>query len=1614
MIIKKAVVILCIFLLVFPSSLTFANENNQKEITHSYIVGLNEDVVEEDFIEKKLKDKKIKKIKTKKNNLIVTDLNLTEYAEIVFDDEVLFVEENAVVQMTLINKVNKKELNNSEQIMPWGLVSIGAETALENGDDGKNINIAVLDTGISEHPDLEIKGGISFVEDTDAYQDDNGHGTHVAGTIAALNNEFGVVGIAPASNIYAVKVLDNEGNGSYAQVIEGIQWAMDNKMDIISMSFGGEIYSQALHEAIQEATDAGILVIAAGGNLGLGEETLIFPAGFPESISVGAVDENLERAEYSSTGSELDLVAPGTSILSTLNDDTYGEMSGTSMAVPHVTGVAAVVWANHKKLTSEDVMNQLFTSAVSLGDTNEYGHGLVTIQEDFQDRQESNEIDDEIIEEEPLNDVEEQENLLNDLEETETLNLNQMNSSAVTLTHNEMKNNNISGWNHTVGLKSDGSVVAVGRNDFGQLGVGDWRNIVEVSAGQKHTVGLKMDGNVVAVGDDNSGQLGIEGWTDIVEVSTGIYNTLGIKSDGSVVAVGWNNVGQLEVESWTDIVEVSAGYSHTVGLKNDGSVVAVGYNSDGQLEIESWTDIVEVSARGFHTVGLKSDGSVVAVGRDDYGQLGVDGWTDIIEVSTGYYHTLGVRSDGSVVAVGRDDYGQLGVDGWTDIVEVTGGIYYTVGLKSDGSIVAVGRDNYGQLGVDGWTDIKTPSINGVDNTPDTAPEIIFSSISSSDGGDLAGEGSTVELTIGLNEGIVKDPYITILGKPTNISYTRHSLVASVTVTKDDPIGEIEFSIQGLEDYSGNISEPITFTTAMDGTKVTRVIDTDLILMTEPLGYSEDFILEKAQEVLIPLLQERDIRLGLSVDTLGGFVQNPVSASTTVTNDYYTTSGDQGTYGVSIGFKAIPAINTIMLDHMDLTEKVTGFNLSTNKLTMEVNAIDSEGNIVPLYTEIVCDANNDNLEDDRYKCSDNKYIKFTQTQYSRWGDMIVYDNPDELRLYSIGFIAEAYDSRELTNQETDNFISDEYIYEYIFDQEDMSYKESIQNNLSVDVMTDDINYYYTIGGERSSISISGRASFTLIPEGNLIYQPFVSYYKEGSHLEYMMPYYRINGLNVRVHTQDSNNNEARYTKKIAASGGGSVDQVISYVNIEDDLTVESISPYIDGKRCETIVFSEAEECNNKTNLYNEATGVRMQDDDAIYKGAPDLKYLDYEMNLNNVEGSFYGLILNNNVNTSFMMEGMDSANFDFIGIGNEGNKSSIQSLIDYNNGIGTYIDNSDMDAVMRNLADYIIEKHYGINQPMNLQALASDSKVDLTWDIVETAESYNVKRSSTLEGPYEAIADNILSPYFSDTTVVNGNSYYYVVTSISNIGESPNSNSVHVILNNLPTLNITSHSDGQQLTENIITFQWDYSDIDTETQLAYQVIGSQDNWETWVYFSETISSPLTTHTTPQLAGGEWDFGIQVYDGTDWSGWSYVNDLLLPISYEPNDDVTTAYPIAYHSFFSSTISSENDSDFYKYIPSGTGVDTISFQSPENAKYNLYVYDINMNLLNGILASELYYLVESGQTYYIKVFSADGSFSEEPYSFTVSPLELNIETQYQYDENGNLTNKQTTIQN
>jgi len=278
-----------------------------------------------------------------------------------------------------------------EQTVPWGIERIQATTAQQAGYTGTGVKIAILDTGIDNtHEDLNVKGGYSVFTDSansDPFKDGDGHGTHVAGTVAALNNTIGVIGVAYNVDLYAVKVLDNTGSGSYAGIAQGIEWAINNGMNIINMSLGGSQSSSILENWCNLANNSGLLLVAAAGNSGRFNgkgDTVGYPAKYASVMAVAATDSNNKRASFSSTGPAVEIAAPGVGILSTTPNNTYSSYNGTSMASPHVAGAAAVLWSTNRNLTNNQVRQKLKDTALPLGDANHYGAGLVQLMNAIQ------------------------------------------------------------------------------------------------------------------------------------------------------------------------------------------------------------------------------------------------------------------------------------------------------------------------------------------------------------------------------------------------------------------------------------------------------------------------------------------------------------------------------------------------------------------------------------------------------------------------------------------------------------------------------------------------------------------------------------------------------------------------------------------------------------------------------------------------------------------------------------------------------------------------------------------------------------------------------------------------------------------------------------------------------------------------------------------------------------------------------------------------------------------------------------------------------------------------------------------------------------------------------
>jgi len=275
------------------------------------------------------------------------------------------------------------------QVLPWGVDRIDAEKIWRK-NEGEGVNVAIIDTGIDpDHPDLvdSIEGVFSAIPpNPDTVDDHYGHGTHVAGTIAAVNNEVGVIGVGPQIDLWIIRASAG-GILKLSDLLEAYQFCIDswfdsdpnNNIQVISMSYGGG-YSQAEEDMLQTAWNNGIILVAAAGNEA---SDVIYPAALPNVIAVSAMNMEDEITWWSNRGEEIDLAAPGSRITSTYLRGTYATWSGTSMAAPHVSAAAALAIARHSKMSSEEIVQLLFDKAEDLGEPGfdiYYGHGLIDAQ----------------------------------------------------------------------------------------------------------------------------------------------------------------------------------------------------------------------------------------------------------------------------------------------------------------------------------------------------------------------------------------------------------------------------------------------------------------------------------------------------------------------------------------------------------------------------------------------------------------------------------------------------------------------------------------------------------------------------------------------------------------------------------------------------------------------------------------------------------------------------------------------------------------------------------------------------------------------------------------------------------------------------------------------------------------------------------------------------------------------------------------------------------------------------------------------------------------------------------------------------------------------------------
>lgn len=322
------------------------------------------------------------------SSAVLAESNARELSE---KDEILAIEEDAKMYILGFPSDVVKDEENL-----WNIDMVKAPEAWKKGATGKGVNLAILDTGIASHPDLVITGGVSFVSGVTSYNDGNGHGTHCAGIAAGRNGLNKVYGVAKDCNLYAVKVLADNGEGIVTSIIAGMNWCIENKISVASMSLGGPFGpTVAYNTAVKECQEKGVTVVCASGNgfltvfpwVQAPANSFIRRDGSSKPTAVGAIDKNKTIASFSSRGTKdndwnpVSVVAPGVEIYSTYLNDGYKTMSGTSMACPHVAGLAALLHQKNPDATALEIKACILSTANILGDkpipNTPYGYGLI-------------------------------------------------------------------------------------------------------------------------------------------------------------------------------------------------------------------------------------------------------------------------------------------------------------------------------------------------------------------------------------------------------------------------------------------------------------------------------------------------------------------------------------------------------------------------------------------------------------------------------------------------------------------------------------------------------------------------------------------------------------------------------------------------------------------------------------------------------------------------------------------------------------------------------------------------------------------------------------------------------------------------------------------------------------------------------------------------------------------------------------------------------------------------------------------------------------------------------------------------------------------------------------
>lgn len=608
-----------------------------------------------------------------------------------------------------------------------GLADYIWENTAEIDDDG-------IDN--DENGYVDDATGWNFCDDSNAIYDEShplqsAHGTHIAGIIAQLNEDYDV-------KIIPLKVFGD--NGAYtSDIIDAIYYAEANGAKIVNCSFGSTDNNPALKEAME---NSGMLFVTSAGNARSDlSETPIYPAcfGLANIISVTSSNEDGGLSYYSNYSADLiDVAAPGRDINSTLPDGEYGIQSGTSMSAAQVAGAAAAVLSTEPGLDAKVLKDRLISTADMLSNLQET---VIDGRQINLNNAVNNQMQNAVVQNDPEDDFN-----VKGYHPTQA-ELYELYSSSGDVVQVA------AGYTHSLILKENGTVWAWGGNRKGQCGNGTTSvsesltqvigltDVIQISTFYDHSVALKEDGTVWAWGANWDGQLGdgtltgrsapvqVPGLTKIEQVSAGEFHSLALTSGGAVWTWGYYTT-EIFSAGFTSPVyvempkvkQISAGAYHSLALQPDGQVWMWGYSGSYEntsemkaCVVSGMTGVKQVFAGSYESLAVKSDGTVWGWG-DRYWTIGpcvqMGNLTEVVLISrSSNSHSFAVTSDGTVRAWGNNSYGQLGdgtitnqswlvqVIGLTDVVQIVAGSQHSLALKSDGTVWGWGDNSSYQLGI---------------------------------------------------------------------------------------------------------------------------------------------------------------------------------------------------------------------------------------------------------------------------------------------------------------------------------------------------------------------------------------------------------------------------------------------------------------------------------------------------------------------------------------------------------------------------------------------------------------------------------------------------------------------------------------------------------------------------------------------------------------------------------------------------------------------------------------------------------------------------------------------------------------------------------------------------